>query len=252
MQKERLKVLLTKYKNEKLSLEEVITEFKHFTFGEIEDVKVDLHREIRRGYPEVIFGQNKSAEQISKIITVMSKNKINVMTTRVSPQKYKSIKKIHKKAIYNESAGIVFLEATKIKKAKGLVAVISAGTSDIPVAEEAAFTAEIFGNKVERVFDVGVAGLHRLLAYKKVIKEANVIVVAAGMEGALPSIIGGLTDKAVIGLPTSIGYGAALGGIAPLLTMLNSCTSNVAVVNIDNGFSAGYLAAIINKMNTGE
>jgi len=249
MQKRRLEQLLQNFKSGKIPLEKIIKEFQHFTFSEIKDAKIDLHRELRKGYPEVIFGENKTVEQIIAIAGEMKKNGINVMATRIPEEKYKKIKRKFKSAIYNKTAKIIFIESNAVKKINKTIAVITAGTSDIPVAEEAAFTAEVFGNKVERVYDVGVAGIHRLFAYKDVFTKANVFVVAAGMEGALPSVVGGLVDKVVIGLPTSVGYGVSFSGITPMLSMLTSCSSNVTVVNINNGFGAGYVASLINRTN---
>ncbi len=249
MQKRRLEQLLQKFKAGKLSLNSITKEFQHFTFSEIKDAKIDLHRELRKGFPEVIFGENKTAGQIAAIAAEMKKNHVNVMATRIPEEKFKKIKKQFKAASYNKTAKILFIESKPIKKINKIIAVITAGTSNIPVAEEAAFTAEAFGNKVERIYDVGVAGIHRLFAYKEVFIKANVFIVAAGMEGALPSVVGGLVDKVVIGVPTSVGYGASFSGVTPLLSMLTSCTSNVTVVNIDNGFGAGCVASLINHTN---
>jgi len=249
MQKRRLEQLLQKFKAGKLPLSSIIKEFQHFTFSEVKDAKVDLHRELRKGFPEVIFGENKTVEQIISIAAEMKKNHINVMATRITEEKFKKIKNHFNSATYNKTAKILFIESKPVQKINKIIAVITAGTSDIPVAEEAAFTAEVFGNKVERIYDVGVAGIHRLFAYKEVFTKANVFIVAAGMEGALPSVVGGLVDKVVIGVPTSVGYGVSFSGVTPLLSMLTSCASNVTVVNIDNGFGAGCVASLINHTN---
>ncbi len=209
--------------------------------------RVDVGREKRRGFPEVIYCPGKTLRQIEKISRCILAHNDTLLLTRADAKIYRAIKKISSRAVFNEIAGLVYVRCRERGKKTGLVLVISAGTGDIPVAEEAAVTAELAGSRVERLYDVGVAGIHRLLEHDKLLQKASVLVVAAGMEGALASVVSGLVKKPVIGVPTSIGYGASFQGLAPLLTMLNSCSPGVCVVNIDNGFGAGYLAAMINK-----
>lgn len=212
---------------------------------------IDLHRAVRQGMPEVIYGEGKTTEQIAGIAAAMKKREIeNIMITRLSPEKA---------AVLREQVGLEYEEVPRIgfvnrceKEKKGKIAVVAAGTSDLPVAEEAAVTAEAYGNYVERVYDVGVAGIHRLLHRLPALADANVVVAVAGMEGALVSVVGGLVECPVIGVPTSVGYGANFGGLAALLSMLNSCASGVSIVNIDNGFGAGVLASKINRQSLGE
>ncbi len=197
--------------------------------------------------PEVIFGQGKSPAQVAGIFARLAKHGGNVLATRANEKQFAAVKKKVARAVYHESARAITLLRDKTKYGKGTIAVVSAGTSDIPVAEEAVVTAEIMGNRVERFYDVGVAGIHRLLAHREALTGARVVIVCAGMEGALPSVVGGLVGVPVIAVPTSIGYGAAFEGLAALLGMMNSCASNVSVVNIDNGFGAGYVASLINR-----
>ena len=218
-------------------------------FEDIGFASIDHHRHLRRGFPEVIYGRGKSVEQITKIIEKMVEKEENVLVTRLTDSKAKTIKKHFPSGDYYPNARIFTVAVRPMeKKGKGTILVISAGTADIPVAEEAAITATFMGNDVETLFDVGVAGLHRLLQNKDTIMGACVIVVVAGMEGALPSIVGGLVDKPVIAVPTSTGYGASFRGLSALLGMLNSCAAGVTVVNIDNGFGAGYAASLINHL----
>ncbi|TYB30767.1 MAG: nickel pincer cofactor biosynthesis protein LarB [Candidatus Mcinerneyibacterium aminivorans] len=218
---------------------------KNLPFEDLGFAKVDHHRTIRKGHPEVIYCGGKTLEEIESIVEKMIEKKSNVILTRVDKQIYKRVKSVSSKAEYHERAGIVLIEMEKVKKSRSKLLVVSAGTSDINVAEEAALTAEVMGTTTERLYDVGVAGIHRLFLNKSKLDEANVIIVVAGMEGALPSVVGGLVDKPVIAVPTSVGYGVNFEGVAPLLTMLNSCASGIGVVNIDNGFGAGYLASTI-------
>ncbi len=240
--------LLKNLKENKISIATAIQKLKLLPFEDIGFAKIDHHRALRRGFPEVIFCQNKTDEQVVKIVMAMSKSGNNILATRASQKIYTAVKKINKKAHYNKLARtIVIKNNTNAKqKTKQKILVVTAGTSDIGVAEEAAVTAEIAGNKVERLYDVGVAGIHRLLSNTKKLQEANVLIVVAGMEGALPSVVSGLVERPVIAVPTSVGYGASFKGIAPLLTMLNSCSPGIVVVNIDNGFGAGYFASLIN------
>ncbi len=209
---------------------------------------IDNHREIRVGYPEVIYGGGKTTEQIREIIKFMLTKKNNILATRVGNEVYEAVKDLHPGLKYNKLGRTITLELNPMEKTESYIAIISAGTSDIPVVEEAKETALILGNRVKVINDVGVAGIHRLFSKLDEIKKAKVIIVAAGMEGALASVIGGLVDKPIIAIPTSVGYGASLNGIAALLSMLNSCASGVSVVNIDNGFGAAYNASIINKL----
>ncbi len=214
--------------------------------GNIEFADIDHDRERRCGWPEMIYGQGKTAEQIAAIMARLRETaEKNIMATRCTAAQYARVQELLPEAEYQPEARIIYIRRGD-GQTKGLVAVVCAGTSDLPVAEEAAFTAQLMGAHVERAYDVGVAGLHRLLAHRQLLEQAKAIVVAAGMEGALPSVVGGLTAAPIIAVPTSVGYGASLGGVAALLAMLNSCASGMAVVNIDNGFGAGYLAAVIN------
>lgn len=209
--------------------------------------RIDISRESRRGFPEVIYCPGKTLPQIKNISKCILKHNGTLLLTRANKKIYNNLKKSIKGLVFNEQANLIYLKKNKKIVNKGKILILSAGTSDIPVAEEAAVTAELMGNKVERIYDVGVAGINRLLDKVKIIRSANVIVVVAGMEGALASVLSGMVDKPVIGVPTSVGYGASFSGIAPLLTMLNSCSPGVSVVNIDNGFGGGYMAGLINK-----
>jgi NCAIR mutase (PurE)-related protein len=242
-----MKKILKDYKNGKTSLEEVLEKIKFLPYEDLGFAKIDNHRVIRKGYIETIFCKGKTTKQIIEIIKKMVENNHNVLATKANKKIFNEVKKIFPKAQYNELAKTFIIKNQKVKKKKGKILVLTAGTSDIPVAEEAAITAELMGNSVEKVYDVGVAGIHRLFDIKDKIFSANVIIVVAGMEGALASIVGGLTSKPVIAVPTSVGYGASFKGVAPLLTMLNCCAEGVVVVNIDNGFGAGYFASLINR-----
>jgi NCAIR mutase (PurE)-related protein len=209
--------------------------------------RIDIHREKRRGFPEVIYCPGKTISQIKKIAKCILSHNSTLLLTRANEKIYKAVKPLSRDLVYNSAANLIYAAKKRKPVKKGLILVISAGTSDIPVAEEAAVTAELMNNRVERLYDVGVAGIHRLLDESDLVRKAEVLVVAAGMEGALASVVSGMVEKPVIGVPTSVGYGASFKGLAPLLTMLNSCSPGVCVVNIDNGFGAGYLAGIINK-----
>ena len=241
-----IKKILKDFEKGEISEKEVLQYLKFLPFKDLNFAKIDHHRALRRGLPEVIFGQDKTKEQIVKITKEIAKYN-DVLVTKTNKEVFAAIKKVYKNAIYNEIAKTVIIKRRKGKIKKGKILILTAGTSDIPVAEEAAVTVEFFGNMVEKVYDVGVAGIHRLFANLDKISKSSVIIVVAGMEGALASVVSGLTNKPVVAVPTSVGYGASFKGIAPLLTMLNSCSPGVAVVNIDNGFGAGYLASIINK-----
>ncbi|NLL05307.1 MAG: nickel pincer cofactor biosynthesis protein LarB [Clostridiaceae bacterium] len=247
MNSDVLKNMLEDVKSGKLSVDEALHELKGLPFEDLGFAKVDHHRNIRNGYPEVIYCQGKTNEQIKMIVDKLMQKNNNIMATRASAEVFESIRQITEDAVYYEDARIVVIKKRDIKKSSKMIAVVTAGTSDIPVAEEAAITCETMGQWVERVYDVGVAGIHRLFAKTDIIMKANVIVVVAGMEGALASVVSGLVDKPVIAVPTSVGYGANFGGLSALLTMLNSCATGIGVVNIDNGFGAGFLAAMINK-----
>ena len=231
-----------------ISIDDGVEKLQDLPFKDLGYAKIDNHREIRVGYPEVIYGEGKTPEQIKGIVEFMIKKGNNVLVTRVSEEAYNAVKELCQKAEYSKEAKVITIKNKETEVSKSYIAVVTAGTSDIPVAEEAALTAEIFGNKVERIYDVGVSGIHRLFDRLHLIRSAKVVIVVAGMEGALASVVGGLVDKPVIGVPTSVGYGTSFGGVSALLTMLNSCASGVSVVNIDNGFGAGYTASMINKL----
>ncbi|MCL1632995.1 nickel pincer cofactor biosynthesis protein LarB [Sporolactobacillus sp. CPB3-1] len=217
-------------------------------FTDLEFAKVDLARKQRNGYPEVIYAEGKTSSQIIGIIDAMREETVNILCTRLSSEKFAAIKAAEPDAVYYELARCALINRADVVQTDSYIAIVTAGTSDIPVAEEAAVTAEAYGNRVARVYDVGVAGIHRLFARLDVIRGAKVVIVIAGMEGALASVVGGLIDKPLIAVPTSVGYGANLKGITALLAMLNSCASGVTVVNIDNGFGAAYSASIMNHL----
>jgi pyridinium-3,5-biscarboxylic acid mononucleotide synthase len=241
-----MKKLLQDYKAGKVNLSTVLQKLKTLPDEDLEFAKLDTHREIRKGFPETIFCQGKTISQLSQILQKLPKDQ-NILLTKANKNVYTMVKKMYPTAQYNEAAKTIMIQRYKPKRKKGTILVLTAGTSDIPVAEEAVVTAELMGNTVEKVYDVGVAGVHRLFDIKDKIFHASVIIVIAGMEGALASIVGGLASKPVIAVPTSVGYGASFQGIAPLLTMLNCCAEGVTVVNIDNGFGAGYFASLINR-----
>jgi len=228
--------------------DEAVERLRHLPFEDLGFAKVDHHRALRVGVPEVIFCQGKTPAQVAAIFKKLARHGNNVLATRASREQFAAVKKLVPPVKYHAGSGAIVLRRDKKRYGKGRVTVISAGTSDLPVAEEAAVTAELMGNEVERLYDVGVAGIHRLLAHRKKIAASRVIIVCAGMEGALPSVVGGLVGVPVIAVPTSVGYGAAFQGLAALLGMMNSCASNVSVVNIDNGFGAGYVASLINRL----
>jgi pyridinium-3,5-biscarboxylic acid mononucleotide synthase len=250
MNPERLKKLLNQVKAGKVSVDEAVSKMKHLPFEDIDFAQIDHHRSLRKGFPEVIFGEGKTTDQVMEIMGRMTRNKENLLVTRLDAEKAEAVQKKFPKAVYHPLSRVLTIIPKPITKktGRGLVLVISAGTSDIPVAEEAFLTAQIMGNQTEYLYDVGIAGLHRLIAKHEKVLSASVLIVVAGMEGALPSVVGGLVDRPVIAVPTSIGYGASFNGLAALLGMLNSCASGVAVVNIDNGFGAGYLATLINRV----
>lgn len=248
MNKEELQELLKAVSSGKIEVDKAVDMLEELPYSDIGIASIDNHREIRVGYPEVIYCEGKTPEQIIKIMKVMKKKGNNILGTRVSKEAYGKIKNEFPEIEYNELARTIVCRYKESEKSEDYIAVVTAGTSDLPVAEEAAVTAEILGNRVERVVDVGVAGIHRLFGKMDIIRGAKVIIVVAGMEGALASVVGGLVDKPIIAVPTSVGYGANFGGLSALLTMLNSCASGITVVNIDNGFGAAYSASIINKL----
>ena len=231
-----------------VSPDEAVERLRHLPYEELGFAKVDHHRALRVGVPEVIFGPGKTPANLAKIFKRLAAHGGNVLATRVTPAQFAAVKKAVRGAKFCDVARAIILHRVTTKTGKGLIVVVSAGTSDIPVAEEALITAEIMGNEVEHVYDVGVAGIHRLLAHTETLSRARVIIVCAGMEGALPSVVGGLVGVPVIAVPTSVGYGASFKGVTALLGMMNSCASNVSVVNIDNGFGAGYVASMINRL----
>ena len=240
--------LLEEFRAGKISQAKVLAALGKEPVADLGFAQVDQHRALRQGFPEVIFGAGKTPAQVVKIAAEILKESDRVLITRIEPAHAKALKKKFKKAVYHGDARCVVVEKKKTKPRPGTIAILSAGTSDLPIAEEATITAEAMGNRVQRIYDVGVAGLHRLLARVEDFREANVIIVIAGMEGALPSVVAGLVDKPVIAVPTSVGYGASFEGVAALLGMLNSCGSGVTVVNIDNGFGAAYAASQINTL----
>ena len=249
MDRDTVMTILDAYKNGAVSQAEAIEKLTFVPFEDMEDIKIDHHRALRQGFPEVVFCPGKTTEQVVRAMTELARVSPNVLASRATPEIYRAVKEALPDVRYNERARLVILEREPLPKDPDrFVLVMTAGTGDVPVAEEAAVTAEVMGNRVERVFDVGVAGIHRLLAQGPLMRQANVLVVAAGMEGAFASVVGGMVDKPVIAVPTSIGYGANFQGLSALLAMLNSCAAGVAVVNIDNGFGAGRLAAIINRL----
>jgi len=239
-----LKALLENVANGKITIEDALNKLKILPFEDMGFAKVDHHRSLRNGFPEVIFCQGKTITQIKDIFKKLIDNSSrNIIATRASKEIYAEVSSVAPDALYYDEARIVAVKRQQSEGNNKIISVVSAGTADIPVAEEAAVTAELMGNKVSRIYDVGVAGIHSGKLY-----DSNVIIVVAGMEGALASVVGGLVDKPVIAVPTSVGYGSNFGGLSALLTMLNSCASGVGVVNIDNGFGAGYLAAMINRL----
>jgi len=240
--------LLERYRSGQVSQEKVLRAFQAAPLADLDFAQVDTHRALRKNFPEVIFGAGKTPDQVVRIAAKILEHAQQVLITRVTPEQHRALRKKFKRAVHHPLGRCVTIEKTSLPKRAGFIAVVCAGTSDLPVAEEAAVTAEIMGNRVERVNDVGVAGLHRMLARMELLQTANVIVAVAGMEGALPSVLAGLVSQPVIAVPTSVGYGASFGGVAALLAMLNSCASGVTVVNIDNGFGAGYAASQINML----
>jgi hypothetical protein len=243
-----IRKLFEEVRRGKISPDDAVERLRHLPFEDLGFAKIDHHRALRVGMPEVVFGERKTPAQVAAIFKRLAQHGANVLATRTTKRQFAAVRKAVRGAKYEAAARAIVLRRDGMKYGKGLITVISAGTSDLPVAEEAVVTAEIMGNEVERLYDVGVAGIHRLLAHRKAIIRSRVVIVCAGMEGALPSVVGGLVGVPVIAVPTSVGYGAAFGGMAALLGMMNSCASNVSVVNIDNGFGAGYVASLINRL----
>jgi len=245
---ESIRRLLEQVRKGKLSPDDAVEKLRHLPFEDLRFAKVDHHRHLRVGMPEVIFSPGKTPHQVAEIFKRLARHAPNVLATRASREQFLAVKKNVRGAKFDPTARAILLQRDYTVYGKGKITVISAGTSDMPVAEEAAITSHLTGNQVERIYDVGVAGIHRLLAHRKAIADSRVVIVCAGMEGALPSVVGGLVGVPVIAVPTSVGYGAAFQGLAALLGMMNSCASNVTVVNIDNGFGAGYVASLINRL----
>jgi pyridinium-3,5-biscarboxylic acid mononucleotide synthase len=247
MDRERIKRLLEDIRDQKIAIDEGVRTLAGFPYEDLEFARVDHHRDLRLGFPEVILGEGKTVEQIAQIADRILGRSSNLLVSRTTEEAFNRIARIAPDATFHSEARMVSVLRDKSERGDGPIAVISAGTSDIPVAEEAAVTAVAMGNRVTRVYDVGVAGIHRLFDSRRDFESARVLIVVAGMEGALPSVVGGMVSAPVIAVPTSIGYGASFNGIAALLGMLNSCASNVTVVNIDNGFGAGFVASLINR-----
>ncbi|MFI5175563.1 MAG: nickel pincer cofactor biosynthesis protein LarB [Terriglobia bacterium] len=243
-----IKRILEKVKAGRLGVNEALESLRRLPFEDLGFARIDHHRSLRVGFPEVVLGRGKSTQQIVGIVRGMLRNTHNILVTRTDETTFRAIRKISRLAAFHHASGALTIIKDKNIHGRGKILVISAGTSDMPVAEEALVTARVMGNSVDAIFDCGVAGLHRLLQESQRLREARVIICVAGMEGALPSVVGGLVAAPVIAVPTSVGYGASFGGIAALLGMLNSCASNVTVVNIDNGFGAGYVASVINRL----
>jgi hypothetical protein len=248
MDRSQIEALLTQVREGSVGVADALERLRNLPFEDMDFAKLDHHRALRTGMPEVIFAESKSPSQVAAIFARMAKAGGNVLATRASREVYAAVRSSEPHAEYHETARAITLMQTEPPAGKGTIGVVCAGTSDLPVAEEAAVTARLIGNTVELVADVGVAGIHRLLAQQHTLQSARVLIVCAGMEGALPTVIGGLVNAPVIAVPTSVGYGASLGGVAALLGMLNTCSPNVAVVNIDNGFGAACIASLINHL----
>jgi NCAIR mutase (PurE)-related protein len=249
MDRESLTELLQRVRQGNVTVPAAAKRLRHLPFEDLGFAKVDHHRALRQGFPEVVLGEGKEAKEIAAIVRAMRRRGSSVLVTRLASEKMAQLKKLVNGLTYHsEARAATWIRKPIATKGRGTVLVVCAGTSDIPVAEEAALTATMLGNRVRRLFDVGVAGIHRLLENREQLAEASVLIVVAGMEGALPSVVGGLVDRPVIAVPTSIGYGASFNGLAALLGMLNSCAAGVTVVNIDNGFGAGFAASLINRV----
>jgi len=248
MTKDELRKLLSQFKQGKLNEQQIVERLTMMHTEPIGYASIDHHRQLRQGFPEVILCQGKTASQVAEIAARIARHGQPLLATRATKDQFKAVRRKIRGARYYEAGRVITAnEPKKLRSNRGTILIVTAGTADVPVAEEAALTAMMLGNPVERLFDVGVAGIHRLLSAGKKLMEASVIVVVAGMEGALPSVVGGLVDVPVIAVPTSVGYGASFGGVTALLAMLNSCASGITVVNIDNGFGAAFAASLINK-----
>ncbi len=247
MTPDHIRDILEAVRQGKQDVDTALEQLKDLPFTDMGFAKIDNHRQLRTGYPEVIFCSGKTHEQAEEIIRLMYLRGNNILATRAGEELAQRINALYPEAEYNALARTITIRRNEVSMTETYISVVTAGTADIPVAEEAAVTAELFGNKIERIYDVGVAGIHRLYSRIDLIRNGRVIIAVAGMEGALPGVIGGLVDKPVIAVPTSIGYGANFNGLSALLTMLNSCAAGISVVNIDNGFGAGYLASLINR-----
>ena len=248
MNPKRVTDLLREVRGGRQSVERAVRQLKSLAIHDLNFARVDGHRALRKGFPEVIYCEGKTPAQVVAIAKKILQHNDNLLATRAGKETYRAVKRAFPKARYHEAARAITVVRKPVPKRAGTIAVLCAGTTDIPVAEEAVITADIMGNRVKKFYDVGIAGIHRLLALNEELLDANVLIVIAGMEGALPSVVGGLVDKPVIAVPTSVGYGASFGGIAALLAMLNSCASGITVVNINNGFGAGYAASLINQL----
>ncbi len=248
MNPDAIRKLFENVRRGKLTPDEAVARLRHLPFEDLGFAKVDHHRALRAGFPEVVLAEGKTGKQLASIFSRLARHEKSVLATRASSEQFAAVRRVVRKAEYRELARAIVLRRDHTKYGKGTIVVVSAGTGDIPVAEEAVVTAEVMGNDVEHLYDVGVAGIHRLLAHRKVLFNARVVIVCAGMEGALPSVVGGMLRVPVIAVPTSVGYGASFQGLAALLGMMNSCASNVSVVNIDNGFGAAYVASLINRL----
>ncbi|MBE0449504.1 MAG: nickel pincer cofactor biosynthesis protein LarB [Clostridia bacterium] len=248
MQRDNLELLLKRVQSGEMNTDDALKQLKTLPFTDMGFAMIDNHRAIRVGYPEVIYSEGKTVEQVTAIVEHLCESGVNVLATRATEEMFEAVHSSNTKAKYNAIGRTITVINSALQESESYIAIVAAGTSDLPVVEEAYETARILGNRVEKVIDVGIAGIHRLFAKLDVIRGARVVIVIAGMEGALASVVGGLVDKPVIAVPTSVGYGASFGGISALLTMLNSCASGVTVVNIDNGFGAAYSASIINQL----
>jgi hypothetical protein len=247
MDLQQLEKLIEAHRRDELDTREAAKHIQDLYYEDMGYARVDHSREMRQGFPEVVFGQGKTRAQVVGIVERLLQRSANVLVTHTDADTFGEVRNIATDAEWHETARLIRVVRDRTERGVGSIAAVTAGTSDIPVAEEAALTAEAMGNRVDRIWDVGVAGIHRVIAERQLLRRARVVIVAAGMEGALPSVVGGLVGVPVVALPTSIGYGASFGGVAALLGMLNSCSSNVSVVNIDNGFGAGFVASLINR-----
>jgi len=248
MDRSQIEALLNEVRDKRASVAEALERLRDLPFEDLGFAKLDHHRSLRTGMPEVIFASGKTPAQVAHIFEHMAKAGGNVLATRATEECFVSVSAVEPRAVYHATARAITLDQTPVPRGKGMVCVVCAGTSDLPVAEEAAITARLMGNAVELIADVGVAGIHRLLAQKQSLQTARVLIVCAGMEGALPTVVAGLVNAPVLAVPTSVGYGASFGGVAALLGMLNTCSPNVSVVNIDNGFGAACIASLINHL----